>query len=85
MDTLPPGDAETIRNMSYAQLKSELDRTHPTANPVWRLGIFERINYLDAKRNNDDQKTQKDIRTIALLTLAVGIIVLIVTLFQLFK
>lgn len=85
MDSLPPGDAEKIRNMSDAELDSELDRTHPTADPVWRLGIFEEKRRRDKNRDDSHQKTQKRILLIAALTLLVGIVVLGITLFQLFK
>ncbi len=85
MDTLPIEDIVKIQNMTYAVLKSELDRTHPNANPVWRLGILEEMHRRNVVRDAEHQKVQTDIRRIARWTLAVGIIVLIITLFQLFK
>ncbi len=85
MGTLPKEDLVKIQNMTYAVLKSELDRTYPNANPVWRLGILEEIHRRDVLRDAEHQKVQTDIRRITRWTLAVGIIVLIVTLFQLFK
>jgi hypothetical protein len=71
--------------MSDGELDSKLDRSHPIADPAWRLAIFEEKRRRDKKRDESHQKTQKRILLIAALTLLVGIVVLGITLFQLFK
>ncbi len=78
-------DQDRIHSSSDAELDAILDRTHNVADKSERLAVFEEIHRRNKNQTAKQQKTQEGIKKIAAWTLVVGIIVLILAVYQLLK